>query len=310
MTSHPRILHIGQRKTGTTWLQFGAQQACEAGALAYEHWRLAAWAKSLTWRSASDADYATLAGMLPGDEGKPALASLEALIMHDPSRMAEAVRKVWPDAQILVTTRAPRDYLLSSFNNNSMSESGEAANFAERFGRRHMRRSHDLDGVARGYGQVFGADRVHFLPYELLRDDRAAYVARLESLLGVSLDERLPQDRLNASPPAPYLFLLRRINAMLERRAPEIIESADWKNFVYIANYGAGSAPNLDAYAAEYLQGHSEVSDALPRLSAKAAKAIAGQMTVLAGLPVYEPFRRSYGVIAQGPAVAMEPSSA
>lgn len=310
MTSHPRILHIGQRKTGTTWLQFGAQQASEAGALAYDHWRLAAWAKPLTWKSATDADYATLAGILPSDEQRPAFASLEALIMHDPTRMAEAVRKVWPDAQILVTTRAPRDYLLSSFNNNSMSEGGEAASFAERFGRRHMRRSHDLDGVARGYGEAFGADRVHFLPYELLRDDKAAYVARLESLLGVSMSEHLPQDRLNASPPTPYLFLLRRINAMLERRAPDVLESADWQNFIYIANYGAGSAPNLDAYAAEYLQGHSGVTDALPRLSLEVEKAIAGQMRILAGLPLYAPYLRAYGVTAQGSAFDREPSSA
>ena len=56
-------------------------------------------------------------------------------MVHEPARLAEAIRGVWPDAHILVTTRAPQDYLLSSFNNNSMSRHEEPAHFAARFGR-------------------------------------------------------------------------------------------------------------------------------------------------------------------------------
>ena len=114
---------------------------------------------------------------------------------------------------------------------------------------RHMSRSHDLDGVAAGFGAVFGADHVHFLPYELLRDDPDAFTARLGELIGVAIEPFMPKDRLNASPPAPFLLLARSVNALIDAQAPEILETNEWRNFMQFAMFSAGNAKGLDRYS-------------------------------------------------------------
>lgn len=288
-----RILHIGQRKTGTTWLQYGAQRAAEAGRIAFEQWAIAKWSRDVKWKNATDADYARLAEALPLDKTDGTVfASCEGLIVHDPARLAATVLSRWPDATLLVTTRAPQDYLMSSFNNNSMGEGGSAADFAVRFARSHMRRSHDLDGVA----EAFGRERVRFLPYELLRDDREGYLDRLEALFGAEMRAFFPQEKLNASPPVAYLILAREVNRMIEERAPEVFETAEWRNFMRMANFSAGVAKGLDTYFADFLRGGYLPSDAIPLLDAETEKRLAARMTVLADLPDYRPYLPRYGL--------------
>lgn len=291
-----RILHIGQRKTGSTWLQFGGQRAAEAGLLSAEHARLLAWSRSVNWKSATATDYEAFAALLPDRSDRPALASCETLIVHDPRRMAEALRRRWPDAHVLVTTRAPQDYLMSSFRNDSTTGFEDAAAYARRFTRGHMSRSHDLDGVASGYGEALGADRVHFLPYELLRDDRAAFVARLESLLGVSIHAHLPDERMNASPPAAFLLMARRINALVGAEAPHLLETKDWISFMRFASVAASSAQGMDEFYATFARESPKASDALPRIDREAELRLAGRMRAISGLADYAPYLRRYGL--------------
>lgn len=293
-----RVLHIGQRKTGTTWLQYGVQRAAEAGALSLQHWDISKWCRTVTWKSATDENYDALAALLPTETTRPAFATCEGLMVHDPARLASAVCKVWPDVHVLVTTRAPQDYLVSSFNNASMSGHGDVASFVTRFSRGHMARSHDLDGVLKGFGDAAGADHVHFLPYEMLRDDRASYVDRIENLLGAPLGEYLPEDKINASPPPVYLALARRVNALIDEQSPEILKSVDWLNFMRVANFSAGNARGLDQYFADYFTSGAKISDALPRLDVAAASRLASRMTVLGTLPDYKPYLARYGAPA------------
>lgn len=299
MTAGPRrILHIGQRKTATTWLQFGAQRAADAGRLDYDQWSIAKWVQGVKPNAATPADYATFAGLLPAASDRPAFASCEGLMVHDPAKVAAAIRDRWPGAHVLVTTRAPQDYLLSSFNNASMTRHETPAEFVARFSRRHLPRSHDFDGVAAAFGAAFGPDHVHFLPFEMLRDDREAYVDRLEALFGLVLRGCLRTDALNASPPPAYLAIARRVNEMIDERAPEILETPEWRHFMRIANFSAGAAQGLDAYFADFFRGGFLPTDALPLLDAATEKQLAGRMTVLETLADYRPYLGLYGVPA------------
>lgn len=294
----PRVLHIGQRKTATSWLQQAASRAREAGVVAAEHGKLVAWTREARANVASDADYAAMAAVLPDHPTLPAFASSETLIAYDPKRMAEAVARRWPDAQILVTTRAPQDYVLSSFHNNSIRGHEHAASYARRLSRNHMRRSHDLDGVAAAYGEVFGAGAVHFLPFELLRDDKAAYVSRLEALMGFQIGAFLADAKRNASPPPAFLVIARSVNALVAEEAPHVLETMEWTNFMRFASVAAAhSRGDLEEFCDGFLRNSRKVAEALPRLDRETQQRIAGRMRVVEQLPDYQPYLKRYGLL-------------
>ena len=294
-----RVFHIGQRKTGSTWLQRGARDAALAGKIHSEHGELLKWSRSVAWNAATDADYAAMAELLPGDGSRPAFASCETLIMYDPARMAAAVARRWPDAEILVTTRAPQDYLLSSFGNDSTVGFEDAAAYARRLTRKHMRRSHDLDRVAAGYGAVFGADRVRFLPYEMLRDDRDGYADRIEALVGGDLRSFLSETKVNASPPAAFLIMQRRINALVGEEAPHLLESRDWTSFMRLSRMAAEEAKGAEAEFSRFVQQSPRASDAFPKVDPEAGAALAALMTTLKDRPLYAPYLGRYGLIEE-----------
>ena len=294
-----RVLHLGQRKTGTSWLQEVAARTAAEGRLTLLHWDLAKRLSTVNARNLSDDDLRDIAAMLPQGEG-PTLATHEGLLVLDPDRLAAMVAGAWPDARILVTTRAPEDYLASSFNNNSFGgRHGTAAEFAASFARGHMRLSHDLDRVARAYGEALGEGRVHFVPYELLRDDPDAYLAHLSRLIGADLAPQGGAAPVNVSPPAAFLALQRQFNAMVAARAPGIVETPEWRHFMVAANHAAGSAKGLDGWLAGRLRGRGDLPDGMPMLPEGALGRLAQTMTVLRDLPLYRPYLAHYGLGAQ-----------
>lgn len=296
MTDGPRrILHVGQRKTGTTWLQRSAGRAAKAGRLLLAHKKLVLWSRSASSRVAQSADYDRLAAVLPDQTKLPVLASCETLIVYDPAQMAAAVGRRWPDAHVLVTTRAPQDYLLSSFRNNSASGYEEPAEFARRFSEGHMSRSHDLDGLARSYAEALGSDRVHFLPYELLRDDRDAYIDRLEAVIGVKLREFLLETKVNASAPMAFLLMARRVNALVGAKDPDILRTKDWVTFMRFGEMAASQAPGMEEAYSNFIRGNTIASDALPRLNRSMLSGLVKRMSVLRGLEAYQPYLERYG---------------
>ena len=67
-----RILHIGQRKTGTTWLQYGLERAAETGLVNFAYWPIAKWSSGVTWKAVTAAQYEELADLLPIERDRPA----------------------------------------------------------------------------------------------------------------------------------------------------------------------------------------------------------------------------------------------
>lgn len=296
MTHPPRVLHIGQRKTGTTWLQRATEGAAARGMLNYEYWRIEQMHLTRKLVDFAEADLAELAGYLPTDRSRPSLATQEGLMVVDAARLAEAVARVWPDARILITTRAPQGYLMSSLNNSSFGEGRSAADFARGFSRTHMPRVFDFDRKVRAYEAVFGPGSVHFLPYELLKRDAVAYLAQVSAILGTDLAPFAPKAAINVSPPPEYLLLQRRVNAMIAERAPEVLTSRDWMAFIRMANFSAGSATGLESYFADFFRNAPAMAGDLPQLSDAIATQLAEGMTVLCDQPLYRDLLPLYGL--------------
>jgi hypothetical protein len=263
--------------------------------IGYERWRLEHWGRRVHFAGATGSDFDELASYLPVRSDVPCLASTERLIMYDPRQLAQAVRKIWPETHVLITTRNPRDYLMSSFHNSSLKNVASAKVFSNRFAKRHMSVVYRFDELLEAYGAVFGRDNVHFLPYELLCDSPESYQARLCEILQFPIGEFLPKTRKNASPPPAFLLIVRRINELLAAEAPNLLKSRDWQTFLRFATEAAASAKGSDEFYAEFLSDEVEITEALPRLAPEFEKQLAERMGVLKSVPDYAPYRRSYG---------------
>lgn len=290
----PRLLHIGQRKTATTWLQKTAENAAATGHITFCHWELAKWRQRQGpgRLEPTEAALDELAALLPLDRTRPCLASLEDLIALDPAALVAAVARVWPDVHVLVTTRSPQAYLTSSFNNSSFRSGVPARKFAAIFARGHMVKAFNLDAWA----AAMGAGRISFLPHEMLVEDAAGWLARVSGLLGCDLAPFAPPLPINVSPPPEYLLLQRRVVARLAAEAPGILSSPDWAHFMRMANFSAGSAVGLAEYFASYFRAHPLGKGDMPQLDDAALVRLAAGMTVLTGLPDYAPHLARYGL--------------
>lgn len=294
-----RVLHIGQRKTGSTWLQAGAGVADKAGVLRYCHRALMDASAGLDMRSSNRAQFEAVASALPRETGRPVFASLETLVTLDQTILATAVQQVWPDAQVLVTTRGPLGYLRSSFNNHAINGGTSTADaFAKRFGR-HMLRSHDLDGIAAAWDKAFGPGRITFVPFELLRDSQETYLATIGKIVGVSLAEHMPNEARHPSPPPRYLAMLREINALIEKEAPAVLKSKIWSRFVKTANAAVALAPQVGALAEDNKR-EPRKAEKLPDLPEGMLASLAKRMAVLRDLPQYQPYLAHYGLAPEG----------
>lgn len=291
-----RVLHIGQRKTGTSWLQAGAKVAADAGVLRYSHRSLIDTSEERTRaRKMATSEYCTIADALPTETDLPVFASLETLITLDQPTLAAEVARVWPDAQILVTTRGPQGYMQSSFNNLALNGGTTSPMvFARRF-RRHMMLSHNLDQVVAAWTAALGPGRITFVPFELLRTTPDTFVDSVEALIGTSLRPYLSAHARHPSPPPAHLALLRELNAELAQEAPGFASSKVWNRFVKATTLAVALA-----HKAGLLAGQSDESprkpSPLPELPDGTLDALAAQMTVLRNMPLYQPFLPLYGL--------------
>ena len=120
--------------------------------------------------------------------------------------------ELFPNARILLVTRGFRSMIRSVYA--EWVRRGldlEIAEFCERMAETIGGDLLDYDHLISLYQRAFGADRVLILPYELLRDDPAAFIGELESWLGL---DHFPPDpeRVNAAISAQELYWFPRIS--------------------------------------------------------------------------------------------------
>jgi hypothetical protein len=194
MTGH--LLHIGYPKTASNFLRlwFAAhpQLAFSDGGIAgfhnvYEVVRNAARpAGDLRYRVTSSESLAT---------PHPAVGRGEGFTMPVEVRMPQAqaaacalLAGLFPNARVLIVTRGFRALIPSLYS--QALRTGRTYPFAEfcanlQLGVRENRDGWDYSTLIAMYDRAFGAANVLVLPYELLRDDAAAFTGALEQWLGL-----------------------------------------------------------------------------------------------------------------------------
>jgi hypothetical protein len=104
--------------------------------------------------------------------------------------------ELFPAAHILIVTRGFRSMIMSSYS--QYVRSGGSLSLEELVGNAQRENPWDYDWLSDLYRKRFGPEKVLVLPWELLRDDPAAFVGHIERRFDLSHIPPSPQ-RVNAS---------------------------------------------------------------------------------------------------------------
>jgi len=208
------LIHIGYPKTGSTFLQHwfmaNPQLAYAVGGLAGFRSVGHVVKEGATGRRQVRCRVTSEEGLaMPRSHPwqPPALDLSEAQ-----AEVCAILAETFPDARILLVTRGFRSMILSVYaewvrRGLDLGIADFCARMAETTGGDLL----DYDHVVSLYRRAFGADRLLILPYELLRDDPAAFVRELEAWLG--LDHFPPQPgRVNPAISSHELYWFPRIS--------------------------------------------------------------------------------------------------
>jgi hypothetical protein len=122
------------------------------------------------------------------------------------------LKRLCPGATILIVTRGFKSAARSGYSQyvrtGGRLKPGEA--LAERF---EVDTQYDYDAVIDLYTRAFGPDNLLVLPYELLRDDPAAFARELEERLGVEASPPIASLNVSLSPAAIQWY--RRLSVVV-----------------------------------------------------------------------------------------------
>jgi hypothetical protein len=230
------IVHIGYHKTATTWFQRSV----------YPH------ATSHRWipRARVQAAFLDPTGMafnpdkarsllMEGDDGRPLLLCEENLsgYIHNgglhgflPPAVAERIREVLPDANIVIFVRSHVSMIAACYAQYVRGGGTHGVHrylfpslylrgaYAQPFKVPRFSFDHfEYDRLVARYDALFGPENVHVYPFEDLRDQQAM-LARLEADLHLRLDrDRIGFDRPNASWSPSLLPAARFLNHFTAR---------------------------------------------------------------------------------------------
>ena len=290
-----QLVHIGQRKTGTTWLQGTlAAAATRTGTFSFQHESVKAWTRANSRKAAEDADWKGLTALLSEWRDKNVSVSLEALISFDHERMSAALVEALPRAIVLVTTRSPTGRMQSGYAH--VIRAGHPMRpekYIRKFLESRKARSNDLKAVAGAYGKAFGRELVRFVPYELLRDDQPAFLDEVSRLCGVHLGDYVVAMR-NPRPPDFYLALLRRVGEQLSALDRDWADSEECKTFLKISSHSTAFAKELWG-SWERRLAELKLTFERPELPPEALAEFNELNSPLRDLPLYRPYLAEYG---------------
>ncbi|MDB5281422.1 MAG: hypothetical protein JWO06_497 [Bacteroidota bacterium] len=215
------LIHIGYPKAGSTYLQtwFGKHPSMYYNPTSvagfYSSWDLSRYAATpgkmhecfvlssehlSLWRS--DVDIVGLKGTVFYD------------VKAYQQKLCETLHNLFPHAKVLIVPRGFTS-MFPSFYSQYVSSGGIQtwaeihAQFAEFFSY-----SYDYTRVIKLYREIYGAENVLVLPYELLRADPAKFTAIIEDAMGVKEKYVLP-DKVNASLDKKVLASYRKVNRFM-----------------------------------------------------------------------------------------------
>ena len=290
-TALRQVVHIGQRKTATTWLQTIMGRAADAQGFTFQRGGVGIWRRNNA-AFGDDVNFADLTERLTRVRDQDVFISVEGLISYEHARMAEAIFAGLPDARILVTTRGPAGYLRSSYANAVRGGAvQEPARFARAVTGKHMMRTHDLVGVEEAYGK----ERTRFIPYELIRDDAVAFLNEVGAWFGNDPVPFMPESGRNVSPPPYFLELVRRVNARLAEAGSDVWDTVEWQQLLDMAFRSVGHAgelwPEFEARLTKL-----EVTWTMPEIPSDAWPRLREMAAPLRSSPLHRPYLDCYGL--------------
>lgn len=232
MSARRPLIHVGYHKTGSTWLQ---ERIFSDPAFGFR--------KTATPLPVDEAFVALEPFTFDPDRAREVMAGLFAdaaaadavpVISHerlsgdietggvDAPLIADRLAATYPDARILVVIREQRDMLLSihktelTFGTYRIPERWRDRTITERRSPSPTLSYFAYDRLISRYRELFGADDVLVLPYELLRRDAGAFVSSIASFCGVAAPAgNVPDEAANPALPALLLEANRWANKVV-----------------------------------------------------------------------------------------------
>jgi Sulfotransferase family len=286
-----QVVHIGQRKTATSWFQQIVRRTAAAQNFVADNRQISGWTKSNPAGDTNTINFADAREMFSQWRDCDVFTSLETLISYDHERMAGAIFAALPEAKILVTTRAPDGYLRSSYTNFIRKGGADRPQqFARNFAHKNMHRTHNLAVLQ----QAYGAERVCFLPYELILDDPEAFLTVAGEWFGADFVPFILESGRNVSPPLAFLEVVRRLNKRLSKIDPGMLERPEWRQMLLIATRSVGQADELWPDIDRQLSQIDVLADS-PELPADLWPQFRSMAAPIEKLPLYLPYLAAYG---------------
>ena len=221
MTHH--LLHVGFPKAGSTflqrWFDEHPQLAHQYGAIAgfrdmHAIAREGTMRREVLYRVTSNEELCAPradAGSATIDYEQPRELSLAA----SQERVCASLHALFPNATVLIVTRGFRSMILSSLS--QYARSGGDVDLAELMRtNRHAEDPWNYDHVIAMYRRAFGDAQVIVMPYELLRDDAAAFIRTLAARLGIE-PHLASTERVNESLSPIEMYWYPRITRFMRR---------------------------------------------------------------------------------------------
>jgi hypothetical protein len=214
------------------------------------------------------------------------------------TRQAEICTRLgtlFPGSRILIVTRGFRGLARSGYSQTI--KNGRVTSLREHFELRRgspqtgVYRKRDFDYVIGLYRAAFGAENVIVLPYELLRDDQAKFLAILEERLGLEHAD-IEIGRVNESLTPEELYWYPKISRVVSATASRLGDRAFRK--IYSRYVGVtlrnGLRPMIRVLAR--IKPSGRITDAdFPPIS---VDNFAGKAESLRGDPLYAPYADDY----------------
>jgi hypothetical protein len=293
----PHLIHIGYPKTGSNlvrkWFDQHPQIAFAKGGIAgfsdvYDLGRPSV-DRHARIRVTSAEGLATphngFGSDIAYDLGEP------VSIQDRQTQICQRLGELFPNARILMVTRGFRSLMLSSYSQRI--RMGGVEGFEDLFAPAQEQVSPeeqpwDYDFMLDVYEQVFGRGQVLVMPYELLRDDPAAFFGALEGSLDLDAHP-VPADRINPALTGAELHWYPRISLAVSKLPLGRLRSPIQRRYVKSLNAGRlhGLALLLQRLRPGRLLSEADLTEAMVvRVSGKAER--------LRDNPLYGPYLADY----------------
>ena len=145
-------------------------------------------------------------------------------VKENQASVCAVLKSVFPGSRVLIVTRGFKGMIISAYSQSvrmggRLHLEGMCQKLAERL-QNDAQHYYDYDYLIRLYGEAFGEENLIVMPYDLLRDDEAKFLAVLEERLGLEhVETKLGRVNPSLTPEELYWYpvISRAVSAAASR---------------------------------------------------------------------------------------------